>query len=213
MGNIFKRFGIDTDDPKMQKAALYSKYSAARINLLLLVAFSVLNILILVTTSGSGGYFMFCAAIPYQIVNYGMISCGMYSQEFYEKNSIEPLFENSFIAVFITIGLLIVVLYLLCWLFSKKRSGDKWLSFALAMVSADTMVALLVGGSLGRLVVDLLFHALLIILLFNGIGAYKKLRALSKEEAIDSEEEEYNASETQYDVENQYGNDNEENLR
>ena len=208
MGNFFKHFGIDTDDPKMQKAALYSKYSAARINLLLLVVFSVLNILILVTTAGSGGYLMFCAAIPYQIVNYGMIFCGMYSQEFYEKNSIEPLFENSFIAVFITIALLIVVLYLLCWLFSKKRRGDKWLSFALAMASADTMVALLTGGSLGRIVVDMLFHALLIILLFSGIGAYKKLRALPKDETIDPEEKEYSDSEAQYDVENQYIDDN-----
>lgn len=177
MFDFYKNF---KDDPKMQKAALYSKYSAARINLLLVVIFSVINILTLVT--GFGGYFLFTAAIPYQVVKLGMALCGLNSAEYYEQIEAQPIFEKSFIAVFILIALLILSLYLICWIFSKKRA-DGWLKFALALMSADTMVALLMGDS-GTMLVDMLFHIVILILLFSGIGAYKKLRAMPKDEEM-----------------------------
>lgn len=167
----------------MYRAALYTRYSAARMNLLLIIVFTVLNIITLMMDSGQ---LLFTAAIPYKIVQIGKTLCGFMPEEYYTKNEMTPLYDKGFVAVFIIIALLIVALYLLCWLFSKKRGADKWLSFALAMMSADTMVAILFADQ-RTIIVDVLFHLLILVLLFSGIGAYKKLRALPKDEP----EEEY----------------------
>lgn len=180
---MFEFFKNYKDDPKTYRAVLYTRYSAARMNLLLIIIFTVLNILTLMLDAGQ---MLFTAAIPYKIVQIGKTMCGFLPEEYYTKNETAPLFDKGFIAVFIIIALLIVALYLLCWLFSKRRGADKWLSFALAMMSADTMVAFLFADG-GTIIVDMLFHILILVLLFSGIGAYKKLRALPKDEP----EEEY----------------------
>ena len=179
---MFEFFKNYKDDPKMYRATLYTRYSAARMNLLLIIVFTVLNIITLMMDSGQ---LVITAAIPYKIVQIGRTLCGFLPDEYYTKNEIAPLYDKGFIAVFIIIALLIVALYLLCWLFSKRRGADKWLSFALALMSADTMVALLFGDG-GTIIVDVLFHLLILVLLFSGIGAYKKLRTLPRE---DTEEE------------------------
>lgn len=165
------------DDPKMYRATLYTRYSAARMNLLLVVIFTVLNIITLMMGTGQ---LLFTAAIPYKIVEIGKVFCGFCSEEYYKEAGITPLFDKPLIALFIAIALLIVALILLCWLFSKRRGADKWLGFALALMSADTMVAFLFGTP-STMLVDMIFHLLIIVLLFSGIGAYKKLRALPRE--------------------------------
>ena len=189
MANFFSRFGIDTDDPRMKRAALYSKFSAARMNILLLIVFSVINILSL--TLGSGGFFLFTGAIPYQIVDIGIKLCGFESEEYYTQLGIAPAFDKAFLTVFILIAVAILVLYLLCWLFSKKR-GSVWLKVALALVSADTM-AMLLGGNLSTMLLDAVFHIWLIVIIFIGISSYDKLKAMPKE--IDEPAEEYTEEE------------------
>ena len=54
MSNLFGNFN---DDPRIQRQALASKYSAARSNLLLLVIFSAINLIMMAT--GTGTYFLF----------------------------------------------------------------------------------------------------------------------------------------------------------
>ena len=172
------------DDPRMYRASLYTRFSAARINMLLVVIFTAVNILTLLLTGS--GFLPFTAAIPYQIVVIGMAACGFNTDEYYTQTGTQPVFDKGFIAVFIIIALLILTLFILCWLFSKRRGADKWLGFALALMSADTMVAFL-GGNLSTNFVDIIFHILILILLFSGIGAYKKLRSLPREEEPEEE--------------------------
>ena len=181
MFDFFKNY---KDDPKMYRAMLYTRYSAARMNLLLVVIFSVLNIITLMMGTGQ---LLFTAAIPYKIVEVGRVFCGFCSDEYYKQTGITPLFDKPLIALFIAIALLIITLVLLCWLFSKRRGAEKWLGFALALMSADTMVAFLFGNP-STMLVDIIFHLLIIVLLFSGIGAYKKLRTLPRD---DEPEEEY----------------------
>ena len=58
-----KLFGDFNGDPRIQRQALVSKYSAARSNILLMVIFSAINLLMLAT--GAGTYFLFSASVPY----------------------------------------------------------------------------------------------------------------------------------------------------
>lgn len=183
MSNFLSRFGLTSDDPRMQKAALYSKFQAARVNLLLMVGFSLVNIISLLV--GGKGYLLFCSSFSYIAVDLGMTMCGFKPEEFYKELGSAPVFEKSFIAVFIIIALLVLTLYLICWIFSKKR-GSVWLKIALALVSADTMGMFLMGN-LSTILFDAVFHIWFIISLFAAISAYDKLRAMPKEDDAASE--------------------------
>ena len=183
MSNFLSRFGLTSDDPRMQKAALYSKFQAARVNLLLMVGFSLVNIISLLV--GGKGYLLFCSSFSYIAVDLGMTMCGFKPEEFYKELGGAPVFEKSFIAVFIIIALLVLTLYLICWIFSKKR-GSVWLKIALALVSADTMGMFLMGN-LSTILFDAVFHIWFIISLFAAISAYDKLRAMPKEDDAASE--------------------------
>lgn len=185
MSNFLSRFGLTNDDPKMQKAALYSKFQAARVNLLLMIGFSLANIISLLV--GGKGYLLFCSSFSYIAVDLGMTMCGFKTEEFYKELGSTPVFDKPFIAVFIIIALLVLTLYLLCWIFSKKR-GNVWLKIALALISADTMGMFLMGN-LSTIIFDAVFHIWFIISLFVAISAYDKLRAIKKQELLEESAE------------------------
>ena len=191
-------FGNFNGDPRMQRAALNSKYNAARMNLLLVVVFTVINIVTLAT--GVGGYFLFSAAIPYVIVNIGLIMCGKFPEKYYENVDMSKLLDKSAFTIFIVIALLVTSLYLICWFFSKKR-GAGWLKLAVALLSADTMVMLLMGNP-ANLLFDAVFHAWILYILVSGIKAYSSLKALDKEDnLIEAEYNEIPDEETAYEQE------------
>ena len=177
MSGLFRNFN---DDPRMQRAALSSKYNAARMNLLLVVIFTVINIITLST--GFGGYFLFSASVPYLITELGMIMCGKYPAEYYEGMDMSLLLDKSSLIFFVIIALLVTSLYLICWFFSKKK-GAKWLKFALALFSADAMVMILMGNR-NTLLFDAVFHVWILFILVSGIKAYSSLKALDKEDKL-----------------------------
>ena len=72
------KFFANNDVP--QHEILASRFHSTRHNLLLIVIFSLINIVLLVTKSGT--YFLFSAFIPYMFVDYGMYFCGLYPAEF-----------------------------------------------------------------------------------------------------------------------------------
>ena len=106
-------FGNMSNDPRVERQALVSKYSAARSNLLLIVVFTALNLLLLATNSGT--YFLFSASVPYLIGDLGMFLCGRYPDELYE--GLEGMFflDTSFFVIMMVIAFLILALYMLCW--------------------------------------------------------------------------------------------------
>ena len=107
MSNLF---GNLSDDPRIQRQALISRFAAARSNLLLLVVFSAINLLMLAT--GLGTYFLFSASVPYLITDLGMFLCGMYPEEFYE--GLEGMFflDKSFFVIMLIISILILGTFL-----------------------------------------------------------------------------------------------------
>lgn len=160
-----------------KRQQLEAKFQSARTDLLLIVAFTVINIILLVT--GSNSYFVFSAYIPYSIAYLGMLLCGKFPNEYYED--IEEVFNlgDTAFVVFIAVAVVLTLLYLLCWHMSKNfKSG--WLIFGLVMISIDTAFLLLGGLELSS-IIDILFHVWMIVTMSMGLSANKKLKELPEE--------------------------------
>lgn len=177
-----KFFSNVSFDPRMQRQALQNKYNAARVNLLAVVVFTVINIVSLAT--GIGGYFLFSASVPYVITMFGLVLCGMMPDEFYQEMEMEGMFflDESFFYITLAISVLILGLYVLCWFFSKKK--PVWLTIALVLFIIDTVVMFLYYGIALDMILDIAFHAWVIWILVSGIRAHKDLQKMPKEDPI-----------------------------
>lgn len=151
-----------------------NRYNAARHNLLIIVAFTVINCFATLTDT----YFLFSAFIPMAFVQMALF---VRSDEFFaDMPDINPQ-EMAPIAdvigfILIAIAVVGILLYLLCWLFSKKRRG--WLIVALVLFSLDTAFLLLNFDI--SVIVDILFHGYIIYSLVTGVIAAGKLRTLEE---------------------------------
>ena len=170
-----------------EREMLTNKYQSARHNILLVLVFTLINIVLLVTNSNT--YFLFSAAIPYYIADLGMFLCGKYPAEYYlsEFPNMEFL-DSSFLVVTLVIAAVILVLYLLSWILAKKpRVG--WMIFALVFFVIDTVGMLLLFGVSSDMIMDIVFHGWVIVSLIGGISAYFKLKKLPEEEPLPQAEE------------------------
>lgn len=165
-----------------ERQILTNKYNRARSNLLWVTIFTAINILML--TLNSGSYFLFSATIPYFLISFSMEYCGMFPTEWYEevyKNGVPYEFvDKSLFVGALVVSIIITVFFLLCFIFSKNlKSG--WLISALILFSIDTAFIFLFFNPLTR-IVDIIFHAVVLITLAMGISAYNKIKALPAEE-------------------------------
>lgn len=168
-----------------QRQLLENKVTGGRSNILILLAFTVVNILLAVTNSNT--YFLFSAYVPYALVDIGMLLCGMYPQEFYEEiyeapyHSLE-FYDKSIFYVGMVVAIIILAVYLAIWFFSKKESSRLgWLIFALVFFGIDTLAMLLMGGIAMDMILDYVFHGWVIYSLVSGILAIRKLKQLPEE--------------------------------
>lgn len=157
------------------------KHKRSRNNLLLVIAFTIINLILLVIESDT--YFLFSAYIPYALVDTGMFLCKMYPAEFYGEEFFSFAFlDPSFFAIFMGVALVIVLFYFLCWLFSKKYKVG-WLISALVFFVIDTGALLVLWGIQMDNIIDIVFHIWVIISLVMGISANLKLKKLPFQEA------------------------------
>ncbi|MBQ1190258.1 MAG: hypothetical protein IIX57_07590 [Lachnospiraceae bacterium] len=175
---LFNKNQNQQAQPFSQRQQMERRYASARMNLLWVVLFTAINIVLLVSNSYT--YFLFSAFIPYAIVDYGMIVCGKYPADFYGDLSQYQFFDSTVLVVLIAVAAVICVLYLLCWIFSKKRRVA-WLIVGLVFFALDTVFMLLGGISADR-ILDIVFHGWVIISLTGGIIAHSKLKKLPAEE-------------------------------
>lgn len=162
------------------KNTLETRYQNARGNLLWIVAFTVINIVLLVADGNS--YFLFSAYIPYMMASLGMFLCGMFPQEFYgEEFAGVEFFEPTVFWIFMGIAAVMVALYLISWICSK-RNRVGWLVFALTIFAVDTLGMLVLGGFSTDSIVDIVFHVWVIISLSLGVYSGYKLKKLPPEE-------------------------------
>lgn len=173
-----------TQNPASPRQHYMQKYNTSRANLLLVVAFTAINVLLLVANADS--YFLFSAFIPYFLTSMGMLLCGRFPEEFYtdEFSNMEFL-DNSVFVVLLIISIAITLLYLLAWFMSRKnRSG--WLVFALVLFGIDTLGMLFLNGIAIDSLMDILFHAWVIYYLIIGISASSNLKYLPAETIAES---------------------------
>ncbi len=145
-----------------------SKYETARRNLLLVVVFTVVNIVLLLLNANT--YFLFSAYVPYTIAVFARFLCGMLPDEYYVGYDVE-FFPESVFYVVLAIAAVIVVFYLLCFIFSgKNRYG--WLITALVLFALDTVVMVLnldFSAFDYHTIIDIVFHAWIIYILVSGV--------------------------------------------
>lgn len=130
------------------------RYNAARSNLLLAIVFTAINIVLYLI--GSNTYFLFSTFIPYILFGSGMI---------------------------LTVAaVLLLAVYVLAYFLSKEKKG--WLTAALVLFIIDTVafvgfiVLITLSGdtaSVASSVLDVVFHAWVLVSLIGGVKHGKKL--------------------------------------
>lgn len=161
-----------------ERDILQNKYKNARSNLLLVVAFSLVNSVMCLF--GSSSYFLWSASIPYYFTLYGMVYTGRFPAEYYaDWPDFVPL-GDSYLATMVTTAFVCIGVYLLFWFLSKKH-GYGWLAAALAFFVVDTVYMFYVSGFSADMLLDILFHIWVIVTLITGISAALKLKKLPAE--------------------------------
>ena len=111
---------VDKNSPEY----LLKQIAGGRYSLLLILIFTVVNLVLLLVDSDR--YFLFSASVPYYFTAFGI---GM--------DSALSGGIGTFTITALVISLLILAVYLLCWILSKKRTG--WLTAALVLFCVDTV--------------------------------------------------------------------------
>ena len=163
-----------------QRELYEQKYRTSRINLLIVVIFTMVNVILLVTNADM--YFLFSAFLPYYIAGIGMLLCGRFPDDYYTDGLEGMVFlDNSFFVITLVIAIVLVLVYLLAWFMSSKNRVG-WLIFMLVFFGIDTLLMLVLGGISFDSVINILFHAWVIYYLILGINSHFKLKKLPPEE-------------------------------
>ncbi len=155
---------VDKNTPE----ALQGKVNSARVNILLMVVFTVINLVLLLTESGR--YFLFSATVPYELTFEGAVMNYLEYGEIFGAYTYTGL----------VISAAVLALYVVCALLTKK--SDVWYIVAGAVFVIDT--ALLVYWNseyFSDIILDLVFHAWVLYSIFSGFIASKKLKQLQAE--------------------------------
>ena len=169
-----------------ERQVLENKYASACGNIMLVVAFTVINIVLLLIKADS--YFLFSAYVPYAIASLGALLCGMAPAEAYTGDmAMTEFLPISFFAVCLVVAVVIIALYLICWLLARKQKTS-WITVALVLFGIDTLLMLVLAGFDTTMIMDYVFHAWVVISLIGGISAAKKLKNLPEEpKAVETE--------------------------
>ncbi len=142
-------------------------YNSSRAALLTYILVTVTNFLSLVT---DGTYYNnFSSVLPYAVADYAMYMCGMYPPESYGAY-IFPFWDRAFFTLAVVISLVIIGVYVLCLIMSRKRRYG-WLIPVILLIILDTPVQHYnYAIPLSDMSLEILFDGVMIISLLVGIG-------------------------------------------
>ena len=164
------------------RQAMENQYKVSRMNLLIAIVFTLINIIMALTAADT--YFLFSAMIPYHLVVMGMYLCGKLPAEYYEGSMSDYIFfDNSYLVGSIAIAALCLVALALCWFFSRKQKTGGLIA-ALVLFIIDTVGMFYLYGFAADMLINIFFHAWVIFYLINGIRACKKLKFLPEDEPV-----------------------------
>lgn len=138
----------------MKSKTAGAAYKAARGNLLAMLVLTAVNTLLALT--GSDRYYLF--------TDFAAYIWAVFARGFYDFTG-----EAKWLVLGAAGAVLVMAVYFLCWLLSKKRRG--WLTAALVLFSVDTaaLVAGLVTAFEASSILDVVFHGLLLWYLAMGV--------------------------------------------
>ena len=201
---------MTNEEIKNQRAKYTMKFNNGRMNLIMAVVFSVVNIVFMLLNFNM--FFLFAVEVSYFLIGLGMAWTGkipevepidVFGEEGYD------FLPNGVLYVMIAIAAVILLYYVLCWFFSKKQRPG-WLIAAAVGFIIDTGFSLtnLFDGDLSSLI-NVLFHIWVLYYLISGAVACYKLKELPPEEyVVEAVENEETAEETL--PENEYALDPED---
>ncbi|MBR6564009.1 MAG: hypothetical protein IKK71_01015 [Clostridia bacterium] len=185
MGKIFG--DVKGKEQLTPREAILNRYNNSRASLLLAIAFTVINMILVFCDSSR--YFLFSLFVPYFLTYMGMFITGTFPAEVYgEEFATMEFLPPKAMAIMLVAAVVILILYILSWIFSKKQRVG-WLIFALVMFAIDTVLMLVLQGIAADSIIDLAFHGWVIFDLSRGIYAYSQLKRLPQEEVAEADEE------------------------
>lgn len=142
-------------------------YNSSRAALLMYILITSANFLSLLT---DGAYYnSFSSILPYAVTDYAMYMCGMYPPESYGAY-IFPFWDRAFFTLAVVISILIIGVYVLCLIMSRKRRYG-WFVPVILLIILDTPVQHFnYAIPLPDMSLEILFDCAMIISLIIGIG-------------------------------------------
>ena len=126
---------------------------------------------------------MKCAEVYWKFILFHFL----FGQRFFDQQG--HFMDQSAFVGFIAVAVVLAILYVLPFIFSKKlRPG--WLLFTLVIFILDTLFMFIDAGIQTNMIIDYLFHIWVIVSLFIGVSAGYKLKKLPSEEEELAEEAE-----------------------
>ena len=161
MAEQTKRPTVDRNSPEYQENLIRTGRTA----LIGVVILTVLNLVLLLTDSDR--YLLFSISVPYFLTVLGQIMD-------------ENLLSGSYTVTALVISVVVLALYVVCFVLSKKRPG--WLTAGLVLFCVDTAALIVfvftLTGSPESFFMDFVFHVLIIVELAMAVKGNKKLKAL-----------------------------------
>jgi hypothetical protein len=147
---------------KNSREYLENQFHSGRMNLLMMISFTVTNIVLLLAESGL--YFLFSATIPYFLAALGA-----------EMDM--QLGGSTYVTTAVVVCAVILGVYLLLWFLSKKRPGMLYVAFGLFALDTVALLAMaLLAGGLVEEIVNIIFHGWVLFSLFQGARCGGKLK-------------------------------------
>lgn len=164
-------------NPRSEREILTQKYDKSRVNLLLVIVLTLLNIVFISLNNYT--MMLFSATVPYLSVAFGKL---MESQ--------------AMLIAGYAIAAICLVLYFVCWILSKKNYG--WFVAATVLFAIDTVCMALFYISAGDFsgITDAIIHVLILGYLIIGITTGAKLKKLPEESSMQTSEAQPEASAT-----------------
>jgi hypothetical protein len=156
---------METNSPTVSyRKYLQQQFQIGRQTLLGVIVMTLINLGLLLGNGDS--YMIFSVSVPYYLTWLG--------------KTLDNLQNGKYTLTGLVIAVVILLVYFLLWVLSKKRGGILWV--AVGCLCIDLMVLvwisiLLTGSILGN-VVDMLFHLVAIYQIGKGAANWKKLKAL-----------------------------------
>lgn len=145
-----------------------NRYKSARTDLIVIIALTVFNIVLLLF--GSETFMIFSASVPYMAVIIGLLLNG----------GIDDVYIESGLEIGITVAFVILAIYFVCWLLSKKNY--KWLTVATVLFCIDTLATIIMySDAFIDGIIDIIIHILAVYFLITGVINGKKAKNMPEE--------------------------------